>query len=270
MDFTIFNTVHQIESGDSVYADAVNHCKNYRNYLVARDKPSSVHECTHGIQADLRNGAIQLSQPGTLTVGTCKMPVPIFTDVPGVQAKTNAFYVLKNRAIRVPEPNTRKSACVQYISSTMRYGRYNLYVAGQREWDDTPLYLFDEWNAYVNGAECVIDMFRTNSYDQGQSDFIFGPIEFVAYAVATLMAARAVGALDETLKWFSKWNLQRTFEVYLVGIKLLPWAEADKCYNQLKAGAECASMRAFLKTELDFEIPTGINPPPPQVLDWVM
>jgi hypothetical protein len=275
VDFMKFQAVISVESGSSIYADAVNHCRNYQNYVSRGDKITSVHECTHGINADLRNGAIQANM-NVLRQGLqhrCSLPLPLVkaTDFNSVGTKSNAFYALKDRAIKIPEPDTRKSDCIQYIPTSMHYGRYNLYVAGQKEWDDTPLYLFDEWVAYTNGAECCVELIKNSEYSGGSSDWFFGPIEFVTYCVATLMAARAKSTLDESLKWFSKWNMQRSFELYFIGKIALPWDDMDKCYNQLLSGEECASMRAFLKTELDFVIPTGLpTPPEPSIIDWIM
>jgi hypothetical protein len=260
MNFTKYPATQQIERGNTVYADVVNHCNNYKDFVVNGSISTSVHEITHGINANLRNGAIKATSPG----GPCRQYVPTLVG----SERSNAFYVLQDRAIRLKEPNKRKSDCIKFIPTTLRNYRYGTYVAGQQAWDDSPLYIFDEWIAYSNGAANVIQQSKDGTYKDGASDYIFGPLEFVVYAAATLMAA---GDLDPLLVEFSNFQFRRVFNIYFEGIKLLPWADADKLYGQLKSGSEANDIRTFLKQKIAFTIPDAFVPDDnPSNVDWVM
>ena len=257
MEFVDFKPTQSVESDNSVYADVVNHCKNYRPYLVSGSISSSVHEITHCINSDLRNGAIEKVEiPLNTNTKICCLTKPLIT------TETNAFYALENRAIRLNEPNCRKRDFIQFIPSSFKGPRYSLYVEGQREWDGQPLYLFDEWMAYQNGAVATIDLIKRNKYKEGSSDYIYGPLEFVAYCVATAMAANKANSLEQKLIEFITWQLQRVFNIYFEGKGLLPWDEMDKCYERLKSGSEANDLRSFMKEKLNFTVPDGPGPAP--------
>jgi hypothetical protein len=59
MNFAVYPKLHQVEAGDSPYADAINHCERYNYYSVRGQRVTSVHECTHGINSQLRNRPLQ-------------------------------------------------------------------------------------------------------------------------------------------------------------------------------------------------------------------
>jgi hypothetical protein len=135
--------------------------------------------------------------------------------------RTNGFYVLNNQAVLVTEPNIRKSQIGPYVPNSLRGSRYTLYITGQAAWDDTPLYVWDEWNAYVNGGAAGVDLVEHQLWKSGWRDGVAGIIEFVVYALAT---GQAVKEKDpEYFKnrtqftEFLAWNLKRSMEVYLTG-----------------------------------------------------
>lgn len=249
--FEEYLPTHQAEEGDSVYADAINHCKNYHSYLVPGSQTSSVHEITHGINADLRNQRLVIK----------RLPSPIdkvdhtlwIADEP-VTSRRNAFYLLKNRAIRIDEPNCRKSDASEFIPQTFRGYRYGLYVAGQREWDDTPLYLYDEWSAYANGAMNVIDASSRNEYRDGNTDYIAAPVEFIAYGLGVCMAAHKTNSLSETLRDFTLWMILQTQFIFIQGMKVLPWKDAEKTWSKLFVESEGKDYRSFLQDVLGYTI----------------
>lgn len=245
--FKPYPSVHKVVEGKSVYADAVNHCKTYRNFLVNNSVTSSVHELSHGIASEIRNSRVSFS--------TLDDPPPgdsykVMLQPVGAQGRTNGFYLLEDRAIVLEEPNIRKKDCIKYIPPSMRDYRYKLYVQGQTAWDDTPLYIFDEWIAYANGAACVIDL--DTNYKDGSTDYIYGPVEFIAYAVGILMAADAANSLNQKLIDFSLWHFDRVVKLYTAGIKILPWAAADKCMDKLKNSPDCKDIRDFLLNKIGF------------------
>lgn len=100
--------------------------KNY-NYFKGDTPTTTVHECTHGINADLRNKFFPAQ-------------------------RVNCFYLLRDNYISFNEPNWRKREVIPFIPQEYKSGPlYTTYVSGSN-WDDRPLYLWDEWVAYINGA----------------------------------------------------------------------------------------------------------------------
>ncbi len=148
--------------------DIANHLpSSYGNQYWDADPITAGHETSHGIHAHLRVYVHQGSE------------------------RVNAFYVLGDKAAYVVEPGIRKSAIAAHVPASLRGSRYALYITGQVAWDDTPLYIWDEWNAYVNGAEVGVDMATSGLWTRGWRDAVMGPIEFNVYALATAMAVKA-------------------------------------------------------------------------------
>lgn len=215
--FFDYQPVHQVSADGGPYGDALNHCENYRYFSVAGNKITSTHECSHGIASQIRQG------------------------------RTNGFYLLDNRAIRLEEPDGRKSDCVKFIPAEMRYSRFAMYVTGQKDWETSPLYLFDEWVAYRNGAACLLYLDGAEGLG---TDYLFGPIEFAVYGIATAMAHPRADIVE-----FAKWLLADVLALYQRGRVKFPWPLADRCYGQLKTNA---AMRSFLG---DFQFPDEAQTP---------
>jgi hypothetical protein len=234
--FTPYAAVANNESGDTLFADIANHCAKWSYYRVAGSKCSSAHEATHGINSDLRNAA---------------------------GGNVNAFYLGQNRSIVIPEPSTRKRDSVQFIPESFRKSRYSLYVTGQNEWDSSPLYLFDEWSAYSNGASAAIDLVKHNAFDEKGTGVIDGTVEFIAYGLATAMAADKAGVLSDQLKAFTAFMVRRSMNAYFSGkdASLLGFGEDEAVANL--NGADGEAYRTFMQTKLGLTLPTGPVPEEP-------
>jgi hypothetical protein len=193
------------------------------------DPITAGHETSHGIHAWLRNN---------------------FNDT-GVAA--NGFYVLGSRAVIVEEPGMRKSDVAAYVPASLRGSRFSLYITGQTEWDDTPLYVWDEWNAYVNGTAVGVDLATAGAWTSGWQDACMGTLEFVVYALAVGMAVRdhdaAYFASYRQFTEFLAWNLRRSMQSYLACAALpdFAWDEQDQLYAALRTGADADAMRQFAR-----------------------
>lgn len=236
---------HSVETGDTLYADIINHCQNYQQYMQQGDKFTTAHEETHGCNSDIRMDA---------------------------GAGMNGFYVGKNRAIALPEPNCKKSDCIKFIPVSMKGYRYDLYVTGQQEWNDAPLYLFDEFTAYINGALSAIELKRKENYVENV--VIDGPIEFITYIVATLMAVEQANELKPPLIGFGLWMLRHAYNSYFESLKdFPPFAEQDKIYQLQKSSPDWQPQRDFL-SKLGYVLPDGIVPedddPPTSEVNWLI
>lgn len=242
---------HSIFGGQTLFADIVNHCENYQTYMEPGSKITSAHECTHGCNSDIRNAT---------------------------KGRVNGFYVGGDRAIVVPEPNCKKSSCIPFISASLRSARYDMYVVGAQSWEDSPLYIFDEWTAYVNGYWAGITLKRLEGYTES-GRVMDGPIEFNAYGVAVLMSAKsAEGTLNDVLRNYGFWLLRHSYNSYFEGLKDFEKFDVqDRLYEIQLNGSEWSAQRSFLKSELNFEIPTGVvlesdDPPAPSgpFIPWII
>ena len=210
--------------------DIANHLPaSYGDQYWDADPITAGHETSHGIHAHLR--------------------VYVHTG----SARVNAFYVLGDRVAFVDEPGIRKAAVAAHVPSSLRGPRFALYVTGQTAWDDTPLYLWDEWNAYVNGAEVGVELATLGRWTRGWRDAVMGPIEFNVYALATAMAVAAGDpsyfASNTQFREFLAWNLARSMTLFRTG-RALPdfaWADQDAYYDRLRTSADAEPLRTFAR-----------------------
>jgi hypothetical protein len=210
--------------------DIANHLpSSYGDQYWDADLITAAHETSHGIHAHLRVYVHQGNE------------------------RVNAFYVLGDKAAYVVEPGIRKSAIATHVPVSLRGSRFALYITGQVAWDDTPLYIWDEWNAYVNGAEIGVDLATHGLWTRGWRDAVMGPIEFNVYALATAKAVQAGDpayfASNTQFKEFLAWNLRRSMDLFRAG-RVLPdfaWDEQDMYYDQLKTSADADALRRFTR-----------------------
>jgi len=175
------------------------------NQYFANDSITWGHETTHGINSHIRN-----------TFG---------------KGKQNGFYVGGNKAIVLNEPNVTLSQVASMIPYNLRGSRYNLYfIQQQRDWNNSPLYVFDEFVAYVNGS--VIGLERHNKWS---SDDMVACLEFSNYAICL---ARTIERYDPTyferepqFKEFLAYMLRVALSTYQKGI-ILPEFQWDRTLEQ--------------------------------------
>ena len=208
--------------------DIANHLPaSYGDQYWDSDPETAGHETTHGINAELRNNHNDTG------------------------ARANAFYVLGDKAALVIEPGILKSDVAAYVPASLQGPRYATYVTGQTAWDDTPLYLWDEWDAYINGAEVAIDQEQHGLWTQGWTDAVMGPLEFCAYALAEGEAVEAKDptyfASNKQFREFMAWQLKRAMDRFRTGRTMtdFTWADQDAYYAKMQTSADAAAMRQF-------------------------
>ncbi len=202
---------------------------SYGDYYWDSDLVTAAHETTHGINAHVRNN---------------------YNDTGEV---ANAFYVLGDRAAIVIEPGIRKSQVNAYVPQALRGPRYDLYLEGQTDWDDMPLYLWDEWVAYTNGGVAGVSQVQCGEWNAGWRDAVMGPLEFTVYALAVGMAVKALDpdyfTSYDQFREFLAWNARRAMDTYRAG-KDLPdfaWDEQEQFHQTLRTAAGAEAMRAFAR-----------------------
>lgn len=131
----------------------------------------------------------------------------------------NAAYCLAGWAYMMPEP----PATLRRVGRACRYRGpvYGLYV-GAREWNRQPLYLADEWSAYVAGACQAVEM-----GDMVRARHSFGCAAELLYYMTVLRGVLPAGYNAEEydrLWWFA---VRRTRGMYECGARG-GWASLDQ------------------------------------------
>jgi hypothetical protein len=192
-----------------VLSDIESHMPANHHYRF-KDKPTWAHETTHGINAEIRNKHIGY----------------------------NGFYCLGNKACVIQEPKTTLQRVAERVPLSLRGKVYHLYLVEQRgDWNYQPLYLCDEWVAYINGAECGKEL-----NVEHWSDVKFSH-EFCIYCLtmAWVVKSQCPDYNDEQMHKFIIWNVERTFTLgkddYIKNVQN-PDAEALRKFMRTYLGAE--------------------------------
>ena len=151
--------------------------------------------------------------------------------------RINAFYVLENRVVVIQEPNTRIRSVAAKIPSSLRGDVYSLYLVQQAgAWDDTPLYIFDEWSAYTNGSACRIDLGI-----QSRSETVQYMLEFNVYSSCVAWDSNSA---DPQLKAFLMWQIERAMNIYKESTN----ADGAAIYlEKMRTSSDATQWRGFCK-----------------------
>jgi hypothetical protein len=172
-------------------ADIENHLPaDYGSTYRDADKVTWCHETTHGINSHLRN-----------RYGG---------------AGRNAFYVGFDRAALVDEPRLTLGQIAQAIPPALRGSHYQTYLVEQRgDWDRRPLYLWDEWIAYTNGARTALEL--ASVARGGKDDCMIGMLQFNVYALYVVKLAQENHTDSKQLLEFFAWNWHRSLRIWEAG-----------------------------------------------------
>ncbi|MEZ4228272.1 MAG: hypothetical protein R3B89_03845 [Polyangiaceae bacterium] len=197
------------------------------------DEEGTAHELTHSIGFELRLAATRTDRRAT------------------------GFYVLGGRAAILHEPSFRKAQVAALIPPSLRRYRYDLYLAGQPGWDDRPLYVWDEWNAYINGATVAIERYQLGLEPHttfAVKDVVLAVLEFTVYAAADILAAMQyepsyLSQQPQSREFFA-FNAERAMSVFQRGRKLPPfdYPDTDAYEATFKAAPEAEPLRASLRS----------------------
>ena len=144
------------------------------------------------------------------------------------------LYVGNGRFVRIAQPRPLRIA---HVADRVRFrGRiFDLYLVQQRDyWDAEPLYLFDEWVCYSNGAATAVGSYPgyDNAYTVAQA------LEFSHYTAVTLDAVPA-NYDARPLAAFWLWNAAR-LEAIAKKARLQPgnWEpSADNWLHEMRRAA---------------------------------
>jgi len=243
-------TVNNPKWGD-VLNDIDSHMPAGHIYADA-DRVTHSHETTHGINSDLRQAfgrsgdtlrKAYIPREKSRSFGSGSKPSgvkPIEVYKHGA-GEINGFYCLEDKACIIPEPRVRITDVAKLVPRSLRGGVYDLYLVKQAgSWNDTPLYLCDEWMGYTNGSACGLDLAEKNLWgNQRRSDTIAYMLEFNVYVLtlAYVISLDDSGYNDKQFRFFVNWNFERA----------LSFLRKSKQYPAFKDDAHDDYMSTFAK-----------------------
>lgn len=214
----------------SVLSDVTSHSRG--KPFTGDKRATNAHETAHGIHSELRND---------------------YTD--SLKKKVNGFYVLEGRGVIVEEPKIRKSQVNYFVPEKLRSYRWQTYFIGQNSWDETPLYILDEWSAYVIGGKSCLDDSAKGIYRDGWTDGVSGCLDFSIYTLALCMAIQKndpeYWKNNTQFKSFVAWQLREAHKTFMVGRKMemFKWDKQDKLLKELLTSKDAEPYRDLLNKE---------------------
>lgn len=219
-----FPKLNNKEPGDTLYAEIMN--RTNRPWKSEKSfRSTEAHETVHGIHADLRNKNNGL----------------------------RAFYVTPDKYFLIRDAKFPKSQIINYVPNTLKYDRFYNYVVKAPAWESSPLYIFDEWTAYINGAEVAVDDAKRGQKESENYDTVMGSLEFSIYAVATCMAIVDNDPElwnDNEFREFVKLNIKRAEKVFNEGKEIFPYPTQNEMLDKLRNSQEAEPLRLFIQENL--------------------
>jgi hypothetical protein len=216
--------VHQY-SEKSIYADVMSRTSNH---FLGHGRDTNAHETVHHIQSVLRNAH---------------------------GGRVNAFYVLNGKAVICKEPGVKISYVGKFCPRSLRSYRWPLYCEQQQQyWNNEPLYLVDEWSAYVIGCAVSLEEHQTGRGKEN-SDAASGTLEMGIYSIAMAMAVEKYDPdyfkNDTQFLPFMKYQWKRAHDLYIKAAPLFPSDNQTRQLKALQTSPDAEAMRAFITKHLD-------------------
>lgn len=150
------------------------------------DKVNWAHETTHGINSRLR------TKPGT-----------------------NAFYVLNDRAVVVTEPKSTLQKVAEAVPPSLRGKAYQTYFYGpySKSGGTYATYVLDEWSAYTNGTETLLELCQNKLWPDNLSR-LTSANHMMEFCVYSMVLITTVPDPDPKMVSFVEWNLDRCMNLF--------------------------------------------------------
>lgn len=206
----------------------------YGRKYYSDDRITHAHETTHGINSHLSNHPDEIA-PGRRRGDS-----------------VYGFYVGKDQAVLLTGPQVKLSQVAAVIPASLRGSRYQLYCIDQQKYfEDHPLYLFDEWVAYTNGAFAGVELTEKKQLDMPRNDALVGPLEFSIYALglATAIQKHDPDYLRENSQFreFLGHELRRATGIYRRGMKLDQFRWEQKLERNLLEQDDSRELREIVR-----------------------
>lgn len=151
--------------------------------------------------------------------------------------KYNAFYVLNNKAILVLEPPTTIQKVANIIPKSWQGKVWQTYLVNQLgDWNDQPLYLGDEWTAYINGTLCGHELGIGGSRYASSME---SSCEFIGYLIglAYIIKKECPTYDDKQFRAWFMYNAERIMNLYK--------NEASERLELLRNSSDSMELRKF-------------------------
>lgn len=230
--WTSYQPLRQVSNLGKVLSDVEGHLKAGHIYRDS-DKITWTHEGTHGINSDLRQ---KFSRGGNCCIAYMDNK-PVFKSLEHI----NGFYVLNNKACIINEPQSSVTAAAHEVPRSLQGTSFNLYMVQQaRSWNDSPLYIFDEFSAYTNGSDCRLDL----GIQQRQES----TLQMLEFGVYAMCLAKACNSDDPQFKNFLRWQLTRAMKIYRDSKVKLDNADRHDAYlEKLRSSSDADGLRQFVR-----------------------
>jgi hypothetical protein len=232
--FSAQNQESSCEWGDFLTDIARHLPSQYGKKYYSDDRITHAHETTHGINSHLSNHPEEIV-PGRRGHG------PIY-----------GFYVGHDQAVILTGPRIKLSEAAAMVPSSLRGARYQLYCIDQQKYfEDYPLYLFDEWVAYINGATAGVELTEKKQLEMPRNDALVAPLEFSIYALALTAAIQKHDPdyLRENNQYleFLAHELRRATRIYRRGMKLDQFRWEQKLEHNLLRQDDSRELREIVR-----------------------
>ncbi len=239
LEFVNVPVSRTIAETGTIYADVLSH-SIAAPFGDKNGRVTNVHETTHQINSEVRNAN-------------------------GKDAAhlVNAFYCLNGKAVLIEEPTLLKSDINKYVPEQLRGPSFPLYLESQMHWNNRPLYILDEFAAYVLGGKCAVDDIQTGRL--GVQTTKLGSVrhclEFSIYSSALCMAVKEKLPFvywneKHQLRAFVSYMLREANATFLLGHnrpELYTSPEQKQLLKNLLTSqdADVVKLRDFMRAELD-------------------
>lgn len=209
--FKIINPIKKVNNLGKVLSDIESHLPNGHLYKD-NDKVTWGHESTHGINSKLRSieSQIKFSKLSFYSPNTELEEVGKWIKNDHIEKvfisnqKINTFYLLNNRYIVLNEPSFKLNDIAQSIPEDLRGPVYDLYLIKQQKyWNDSPLYVLDEWVSYYNGSAVRLDL-----KIEDREESLYYMFEFMVYSIILANKSNDKDIID-----FVAWQARRCIKL---------------------------------------------------------
>jgi hypothetical protein len=230
-EFISVPTFRQSESG-TTYGDVMSHASVLS---TGHDRNTNAHETCHQINNYVRNK---------------------WTQKAGV--RVNGFYAFNGKAMVVEEPSIQLKILEKFVPTKLRGTRWKTYVnPGNANHPGGPLYLFDEWSAYIAGAAVSVDDFQRGkgylkSDGTRSDDCDMSVTEFAFYGLGMAMAVEwhdpEYFHSNPQFRLVTKALLEQSNRICQAAMGTeLHWPNQDNYVFTFKTDPSCEAMRDFAK-----------------------
>jgi hypothetical protein len=242
--WTDFPPLREVDQSlGKVLGDIESHMPAWHIYR-SKDKITWAHETSHGLSSRLRTQHVPKDVANGRFLGDWVLSpsgIKVFRSF----GRTNGFYVLEDRAVIIIEPDCRMTDVALVVPRSLRGEEtYPLYMIRQaRSWNDQPLYIFDEWVAYSNGSAVRADL---KIQDRGET--VKYMLDFCVYSLCLAWVSKND---DDQFKFFLKWHLKRSMELWEANQQVGGDLRRSEFYwKTLKTSDESKGLRDFARPYL--------------------